>query len=71
MRIEQTLASFVSELQLADVPAWARQVLRHMLMAVVCTGVAGAGEDGIAALRDMLLEAGGSGLACSGSDKGH
>ena len=71
MCIEQTLAGFAAELQWADVPALARQVPRHLLMAVAGTGVAGAGEDSIAALRDMLLEAGGTGRACSGSDKGH
>ena len=63
--------SFLPPTLLADMSASARQVLRRMLMAVVSTGVAGAGEHGIAALRDMLLEAGGSGKAYSGSDKRH
>ena len=63
MQIVQTLTSLVAEMQLADMSASARQVLRRMLMAVVGTGVAVPGEDGIAALRDMLREAGGSGQA--------
>ena len=60
MQIEEKLARFVCELQVADVPASAQRVMRQMIMAVVGTGIAGAGEDGIAALRELLREAGGA-----------
>ena len=60
MLIEEKLARFVCELQLSAVPASAQRVLRQMVMAVVGTGIAGAGEDGVAALRDLLREAGGT-----------
>ncbi|MDB5818716.1 MAG: MmgE/PrpD family protein [Rhizobacter sp.] len=60
MLIEQTLARFVVDLQAEQVPESARQVLRHMVLAVAGTGVAGAAEDGIAALRDLMREAGGA-----------
>ncbi|MCE9656927.1 MAG: MmgE/PrpD family protein [Burkholderiales bacterium] len=60
MQIEQELAQFVCELQVADVPASAQRVMRQMVMAVVGTGIAGADEDGIVALRDLLREAGGT-----------
>src|SRR6478735_9126071 len=60
MQIEEWLARFVCELQPTDVPASAERVLRQMVMAVVGTGIAGADEDGIAALRDLLRDAGGT-----------
>ena len=60
MQIEELLARFVCELQPTDVPASAERVLRQMVMAVVGTGIAGADEDGIAALRDLLRDAGGT-----------
>ncbi len=60
MQIEEKLARFVCELRVADVPASAQRVMRRMVMAVVGTGIAGAGEDGIAALRELLREAGGT-----------
>src|SRR6476620_4280989 len=60
MQIEEKLARFVCELQVADVPASAQRVMRQMVMAVVGTGIAGADEDGIAALRDLLRDAGGT-----------
>src|SRR3982751_4590969 len=60
MQIEQRLAEFVCELQLDGVPASTQRVLSQMVMAVVGTGIAGAGEDGIAALRELLREAGGA-----------
>ena len=59
-QIEQTLAQFIVSLKPEQVPAPARRILRLMAMAVIGTGVAGAAEDGIAALREMLLEAGGA-----------
>ena len=60
MQIEEKLARFVCELQEADVPASAQRVMRQMVLAVVGTGIAGADEDGIGALRDLLREAGGT-----------
>ena len=60
MQIERRLAEFVCSLQAEDVPVSAQRVLRRMVLAVAGTGVAGAAEDGIGALRDLLLEAGGA-----------
>jgi 2-methylcitrate dehydratase PrpD len=57
---EQELAHFITHLRLGQVPPEAQRVLRLMVMAVSGTGIAGAGEDGVAALRDLLCEAGGS-----------
>ena len=58
--IEETLAHFVCNLQLSQVPAAAQQTVRRMLLAVVGTGLAGGAEDGISELRELLLEAGGT-----------
>ncbi|MEQ1806477.1 MAG: MmgE/PrpD family protein [Burkholderiaceae bacterium] len=60
MHIEQQLADFVCRLQADDIPSSAQRVVRLMVQAVIGTGVAGAGEDGIAALRDLLRERGGA-----------
>jgi 2-methylcitrate dehydratase PrpD len=57
---EQTLADFVARLPPAQVPEPARRVLRLMVLAVCGTGLAGAAEDGVAALRELLREAGGT-----------
>jgi 2-methylcitrate dehydratase PrpD len=57
---EQTLANFICSLKPEQVPPAAQRIVRLMAMAVIGTGIAGAGEDGIAALREMLLEAGGA-----------
>jgi len=62
---EAQLARFVSGLRLADVPADARRTTRLVLLAAAGTGVAGAGEDGIAELRGLLRERGGTGQARS------
>jgi len=62
---EARLARFVAGLQLAAVPADARHTTRLVLLAASGTGVAGAGEDGIAALRGLLRERGGHGQARS------
>ena len=62
-QVEQTLAEFVCSLQAGQVPPPARRIVRLMAMAVIGTGVAGAAEDGIAAMREMLLEAGGAAQA--------
>lgn len=56
---EYLLARWVSELQAPDVPEAARRVVQRMVLAVCGTGLAGAAEDGVQALREMLLEAGG------------
>jgi 2-methylcitrate dehydratase PrpD len=60
MTIETELAEFVCALPGRDVPPPTVQVLRHMLMAVGGTAIAGAGEDGIAELRALLAERGGT-----------
>lgn len=57
---EQQLARFVLQLAPADLPAEARRTVQHMVRAVAGTALAGAGEDGIAALRQLLLERGGA-----------
>ena len=57
---EQALAGFVAGLNLEAVPAGIQRVVRRMVMAVAGTGIAGAAEDGVAALRALLLEAGGA-----------
>jgi len=60
VKVESQLAEFVCTLRAADVSAPAQRVLRHMLMAVCGTALAGAEEDGIAALRTLLRERGGA-----------
>ncbi len=57
---EQQLARFVVQLAPGEVPAAARATVQHMVRAVAGTALAGAGEDGIAALRGLLLERGGA-----------
>ncbi len=57
---EQRLADFVCGIRLEQVPASAQRVVRLMVMAVAGTGLAGAAEDGVSALRELLLEAGGT-----------
>ncbi len=63
MKLESQLAEFVCTLQADRVPPAAQRVLRHMLMAVCGTALAGAQEDGIAALRTLLRERGGAAQA--------
>ncbi len=65
MKLEQQLAHFVAGFRLADVPADARRTTQQVLVAASSTGVAGAGEDGIAPLRALLLERGGAPQATS------
>jgi 2-methylcitrate dehydratase PrpD len=65
MKTESRLAEFVCTLQADQVPPAAQRVLRHMLMAVCGTALAGADEDGIAALRALLRERGGTAQATS------
>lgn len=59
MQAELQLARFVTGLHLAQVDAQALRTTRRVLLAAIGTGIAGAGEDGIAALRELLLERGG------------
>jgi 2-methylcitrate dehydratase PrpD len=63
MTIESQLAEFVCALRATDVSPAALRVLRHMLIAVSGTALAGAGEDGVAALRTLLRERGGAAQA--------
>ena len=63
MKTESRLAEFVCAIAARDVPPPTLQVLRRMLMAVAGTAIAGAGEDGIAALRALLVERGGAAQA--------
>ena len=62
-QLEQTLADFVVGLQIDAVPPDAQRVLRCIVLAVVGTGFAGAAEDGVLALRELLREAGGAAQA--------
>lgn len=57
---EQQLADFVADLRADQVPPEAQRVVRLMVMAVCGTGFAGAAEDGVPALRELLCEAGGA-----------
>ena len=63
MDIERSLADFVCNLDVADVPADAQRITRLVLLAATGTAVAGSGEEGIAPLRELLLERGGAGQA--------
>ena len=57
---EQQLARFVVAFPAAGVPPEARRILRHIVRAVGGTALAGVAEDGITALRALLLERGGA-----------
>jgi 2-methylcitrate dehydratase PrpD len=59
MQAEQQLARFVTGLRVADVDDRALRTTRRVLLAAIGTGIAGAGEDGIAALRGLLRDRGG------------
>lgn len=59
MQPEQQLAKFVTAVKTADVDAQALRTTRRVLLAAVGTGIAGAGEDGIAVLRTLLRDRGG------------
>ena len=58
--LERQLAEFAVGLQLDQIPADAQRVLQRMVMAVIGTGIAGAGEDGVQALHELLSQAGGA-----------
>lgn len=59
MQAEQQLARFVTTLRTASVDAAALRTTRRVLLAAIGTGIAGAGEDGIAPLRRLLCDRGG------------
>ena len=58
--LERQLAEFAVGLQLDQIPADAQRVVQRMVMAVIGTGIAGAGEDGVQALHELLSQAGGA-----------
>ena len=60
---EQRLADFVCRLRPEDIPDRAATILRQMLLADVGTALAGVAEDGIAPLRQLLIERGGAAQA--------
>lgn len=62
---EQTLAGFICNADLPQIATPALSTTRRVLTAVVGTGVAGAGEEGIAELRSLLQERGGKAQALS------
>lgn len=62
---EQTLASFICRTPFEAIDASTLLTTRRVLMAVIGTGVAGAGEEGLAALRQLLLERGGKAESAS------
>ena len=61
--LERQLAEFAVQLQIDQVPPEAQRVVQRMVMAVIGTGIAGAAEDGVAALHELLSQAGGAGQA--------
>ena len=61
--LEHTLAEFVTGLRLPSVPADTQRVVRRVVLAVAGTAFAGAEEDGVLALRALLLDAGGAAQA--------
>ncbi|MBI5087699.1 MAG: MmgE/PrpD family protein [Actinobacteria bacterium] len=65
VQAERELVEFVNATDLSDVPADARSTVHRVVMAVVGAGVAGAGEDGIDALRRLLVTRCGRGEATS------
>ena len=60
MSVETQFAEFVCTLRADQVPASALRIVRLMVLAVGGTALAGADEDGVAALRELLLERGGA-----------
>lgn len=63
MQLESQLAEFILQQRGADAPASAQRIAKLVLMAAGSCGVAASGEDGIAALRGLLLERGGAAQA--------
>lgn len=65
MQPEQQLARFVTGLRVEQVGEQALRTTRRVLLAAIGTGIAGAGEDGIAELRALLRDRGGKAEARS------
>ncbi len=59
MKPELQLAEFLTRLQPSDISPAAIKTVERMLLACVGTGIAGAAEDGIEELRQLLLTRGG------------
>ena len=57
---ELTLADFVSTAAFADLPEDALTVVKRVVLTTLSTAVAGAGEEGLAALRKVLTARGGT-----------
>lgn len=57
---EQQLVQFITDFRGEDTPPEIRQVTRNVIRTIFGTMVAGAGQDGIAELRDYLLRQGGT-----------
>ncbi|MDP3138775.1 MAG: MmgE/PrpD family protein [Burkholderiaceae bacterium] len=62
---EQTLARFVCDLSVTDVPPQTLRIVRLVLLTVAGTAVAGAGEEGVEPLRALLKARGGQAEATS------
>jgi 2-methylcitrate dehydratase PrpD len=60
VKTELELSDFVTGVGLADVPDATLQTARRVLLASVGAGIAGAGEDGVGALRQLLGSRGGA-----------
>lgn len=65
MSTEERLVRFINATQLARVPSSAIALVERVLLAVSGTGIAGAGEEGIAPLRALLVDRGGRSEATS------
>jgi 2-methylcitrate dehydratase PrpD len=62
---EAALVDFVTTVDLASIPSPVADVVRRMVLSTCATGVAGVGEEGVGALRDLLCERAGRGEATS------
>lgn len=60
MAPEQALSEFVATASLESVPADAVRVVKNILLTVFGTSIAGAAEDGCAAIRELSLRQGGT-----------
>lgn len=63
MQPEHELSDFITQLRTAEVPAAALLTARRVMMASAGAGIAGAGEEGIAPLLQLLQKRGGAGEA--------
>lgn len=59
METERQLAEFVHDLAFGDIPGDAVDIVKRVLLATTGTAIAGATQEGIPALRDLLLDQGG------------